>query len=142
MQYRIRFRKRAKKELLIAKEYGNQFSEELDHWLQSIVEFPEGSTQSIDFLQLLEDGERVLLNELSWKSIWMKWWKLTPISKVRAMISTIKRRSPPWEMRCSSRWFTGILGSFDCEVCAVFEVDHVEHVVVFTLFTGLPGVGE
>lgn len=141
MRYRIRFRRRAKEELSRAKQYSSQFSHDLDEWLSDIASSVENrsSTQSIDVVDILEKGINASGNPGPWTAAWAKWWQATPIDKVRAVIAFLKTRSPPWELRATAKWFTGILGAFDCEVHAYFEVNHVDGEVIFTQFTGLPG---
>jgi hypothetical protein len=141
MRYRIRFRTSAKEELLRAKKYSMQFSQELDEWLEDIAasSHRRDALKSIDLLDLLEQGINIAENLSPWKSVWKKWWKAAPIEKVKALITVLKKRCPPWQLRATSKWFSGILGAFDCEVHAYFEVNHVDGEVIFTKFAGLPG---
>ena len=141
MSYRIRFRARAKQELLIAKQYGVEFSEELDSWLADIAEacHRRDSSISIDLIELLDEGTQAVENSSAWKQAWKRWRNAAPVEKLKALVVFLKKRCPPWELRATSKWFTGILGVFDCDIHAYFEVNHVAGEVVFTMFTGLPG---
>lgn len=141
MSYLVRFRRSAKHEIKNAKLYGREFSEELDEWLEDIANAASETDQSgsIDFLQLLEEGVDLVQNPPEWKDVWKRWWKSTPVEKVRILITVLKKRTVPWEMRGTSRWFTGILGAFDCEVFVVYEINHVDEEIVITKFMGLPG---
>ena len=60
MSYRIRFRARAKAELLLAKQYSVNFSEQLDAWLTEIASGCEhrNAGTSIDLIDLLKKARR------------------------------------------------------------------------------------
>jgi len=141
MLYRTRFRRRAKEELKRAKRYSSDFSDDLDQWLADIANSSteQVTSDSIDLLQLLDEGAELAENPSRWKYLWKKWWASTPIKKVEALIIVIRKRCPPWHIRATSRWFCGILGAFDCEVHACYEVNHIDREIVFTKFIGLPG---
>lgn len=139
--YRIRFRKRAKEELKRGKSYSTQFSDELDAWLEDIARSAseKRTSDSIDLEQLLEEGINLADNPSTWNHLWKRWWGSTLIDKAKALLVVLGKRSAPWQIRATSRWFHGILGAFDCEVQVCFEIDHVKRQVIFTKFIGLPG---
>ena len=141
MSYRIRFRARAKADLQIAKQYSTQFSDDLDAWLTEIAASCQrrDSSNSIDLIELLDHGTKAIEHSTAWEKAWKRWWSAAPFEKLKALVVFLRKRCPPWELRATSKWFTGILGAFDCDVCAYYEVNHVAGEVVFATFTGLPG---
>ena len=139
MRYAIRFRARTKEEFMRARKYSAEFGKDLDAWLTDIANAATRGAQSdsVDFLKLLEEGAEI--SQPTWKETWKKWWAATPMKKIHSLLVVLRKRTLPWQLRATSRWFGGILNAFDCEIHAYYEVDHVNQQVVFVKFTGLPG---
>lgn len=110
-------------------------------WLNDIADSSarQSTSDSIDLFQLFEEGADLTENPGTWKQMWRNWWAATPIDKVKTLITVLAKRCPPWQIRGTSRWFSGILGTFDCEVHAWYEVNHVDEEIIFAKFIGLPG---
>lgn len=139
MAYKVEFRRRAKKEFQDAAHYTSEFREGLSRWLTEIavreeLNSPSGSIGMDEVIERLQSD--VLADS---RYALEKWKEASLVEKLAAIYYMIVRREFPWELRFTVRWFYGILGAFDCEVHAYYEVDHVKKRVVFTMFTGLPG---
>lgn len=142
MPYKIRFRRRAKQELVLAQSYSAEFGEQLNQWLIDIAVsiVPGKKDFAIDMTVVLEAGIDLIPEGTSpWKTSWSRFCTAGHLEKLRALVALVKKRRPPWELQTTSRWFPQILNAFDCEAHAVFEVNHVDGEVIFTMFAGLPG---
>lgn len=141
MAYRIKFERRAKEELTRAQDtYGTDFREESNGWLKQLAYEAERQTYSIsiDTQELAESALEALEKKTDWQYSWRRLLNSSWKTKLRALLAVVKKRRPPYEQRSAPGRFV-ILGSFDADVTAHFEIDHAQKCVIFRLFDGLPG---
>ncbi len=139
--YANKYEREAKKELEEAKEtYGGAFRDEVDDWLNSVVLEVERreSNLSVSVMDMMLEATQS--KQGSWQFSWKKWLDAKLIAKFKAILFIVNNRCPPWELRAAICRFT-VMSTFDCEITAYFEVNHVDRQVVFRLFDGLPGQG-
>ena len=139
MAYSIRFKKRARIEFDdCCHIYGEGLRTDLWNWLNQIAESADNGSgfDSIDLIELLDEG--LQQQPSAWRFALHRWWKSTPVEKIRAFIVVLKKYCPPWELQTTTTWLQ-LLGRIDCEVQAVFLVDRVKRQVTFVKFEGLPG---
>lgn len=137
-KYRIRYDEETKAELEMAYEiYGSRFKGEFTEWLELIATAAANpqDTNTLDLLEVLENAE-------NWKEdvrlSFQELCKTNLLGKIRALLSIVRRRKPPWQLRTVWQFFR-IVDSFTCEVHAYFIVSHSERTVTFYLIEGLPG---
>jgi hypothetical protein len=138
MLYASFFQKDAKANLQEAQNIYPGFRKTVNEWLDRLASEAEGRDYeiSIDILAVIET---VLARKpSSWRFSWRRWLSASFIDKIRAIGTVAKKRCPPWELRSALKHFT-VVGAFDCEVTAHFEVDHVDKRIIFRQFDGLPG---
>ncbi|MCA9262374.1 MAG: hypothetical protein KDA60_00935 [Planctomycetales bacterium] len=141
MGYIVKFHREARRELDNSKAtYGEKFSVDMDAWIARIANSSTSHVKQgeLDFSLLLEEGISTDAN--TWRENWRRMWADAGLAgKAKFVLATMRRRQLPLQIRVTQRWFTGILGQFDCEVEVYYEINHVEKRVTFIKFSGLPG---
>jgi hypothetical protein len=143
MAYRIRYHRAARLELDKCKETykPTPLPRRLDRWLGELAEEAESShwSLSIDLEAFLENAEQAEQLVRHWPDIWQRFWKASPREKLKACLFVLRKWRPPYQARASLRAFT--LYAQQCEVHALYLVDHAAKEVVFMAFDGLPMQG-
>jgi hypothetical protein len=87
-------------------------------------------------LERIDDAEKLVRQ---WPTIWQRFWNASFIDKLKAGVVVIAQWRPPYEPRAAVRAFT--VYAEDCEVTALYLVDHAAKEVVFLAIAGLPMQG-
>lgn len=118
----------------LTRNYGGDFSRELDLWLDGLIQDAEHRdwSTSLDATEILEellgDGTRP---ETTLQRNLRRLRSATVMERLRAILVVVRRRCPPWQFRTASRWFV-LLGSIPVEIEVYYEVNHVDGRVIFT----------
>ena len=138
--YRIRFERRARQQLdQCCSDYGDEVCGELWTWLERLAEAAEANTLegcSADFLLFLEElaGE-IEQGDLAFS---LQTWKRKDwLTKLKALITLIRGRKPPWQLRHASELVR--VFSQSVEVYVICEIDHVNRSLIVRKFVDLPG---
>lgn len=118
--------------------YGGTFSSHIHEWLSELAndELCKNDVEAIDFSSLVEIA--ATSPPSSWKQSWRRFLNANLVEKFKAILSFIKNRRLPWELRVAQRRFT-VITTFQVEVVVFYELDHVNKRIIFRLFDGLPG---
>jgi hypothetical protein len=142
MSYRIRYHPDAKAELQKSRQlYDSRiFSNKFDRWLEALASEAESKdwTLSKDLSELLEKTEDAEELVRQWPTVWQRFWNASFVAKLKAAHLTLTGRVP-YRSRGAFRVFP--IFSVDCEVTALYLVDHVAGEVIFMAFDGLPMQG-
>lgn len=141
MGYDIKFQREAKAELDSSCEvYGPGFRLEILTWLSEIAAAVERKDYSLD-VDVLEAAKGFLGGSpSSIRHSLNRWAEASYGAKLRAFITLLTKRCPPWELRAAEKRFI-VIDTFPADVLAYYEIDHTKKVVVFRMFHGLPGQG-
>jgi hypothetical protein len=140
--YRIRFHPEAKAELEKCHDtYPSVLKPRLSEWLNEIARESElrKPSISIDIKSAIEHAEEIEAVVKDWPNHRERFWDASFLEKLRAVGVLVSERRPPYETRVSYRVFT--VFSVDCEVVAIYLVNHAAKEVVFMNFDGLPMQG-
>jgi hypothetical protein len=139
MPYRIRYHRQAKADVQRCRDtYAPRvFPDQLNNWLRDLAREGEAKDWqlSIDLAELLNNMDEAEELVREWPTLWQRFWTASIKNKFKAAYLTITGRLP-YRSRAAIRVFT--IFAIDCEVTALYLVDHVEHQVVFLAFDGLP----
>lgn len=151
MAYDKRYRQHAKEELARAQAtYGSRFTSETEALLDSICQDTEKSERfkngpsltSAFFLEFASEFLDVAVDQMTdlnrRKYIIDRFWNASLRDKARGFLRLIETGEFPYDIRVQLRWFRPV-DTVANEVFVYYEVDHVERIVVFTKFAGLPG---
>jgi hypothetical protein len=133
--YRIRYLKSARGELEESCGiYGAGFSDEVNEWLQQIAATAERDEAfSLNVQVALENPDAEMSHLLN------HWREAGWIERIAALLTAIRERRPPWQIRMRTKWFSMLGGVFNCELHTIYHLDHVANEVIFVKFDGLPG---
>ena len=124
--------------VFLLETYGAEFREEFNGWLQGLAaEAEKGDWKtSIDAFELMEEllkSDGSPLKDIVSKSTWDRFYTLSTIGKLRALLVIIKKRCPPWSFRAANNWLPA-LSAFEIELTVYYMVDHLEkRLVVYLL---------
>jgi len=138
--YRIRFERKSREQLdKCCADYGKEVCDELWGWLHELAESAEANTLdscSADFVQFLDD----LANDIDKGDLPFSletWREKDVLTKIRALITLIRRRRPPWQLRHAYRHVRVFFESV--EVHVICEIDNVQKTLIVRKFMDLPG---
>lgn len=138
--YSVRYRESAKRELEECAVYG--LSEPIHNWLAELAIEAERRDYalSFDLRDLLESlGDPAARSSGSWRYSLDKWLEADGIKRIGALITVLRKRSPPWELRASNKTLPVLGGAFASEIAIFYEVDHGARGIIVSKFIGLPG---
>ena len=141
MPYDIRYRKTARGELdWLLSTYGQDFADAWDEWTQLISERSEAKDQkgSIDFIEAVEDATRIFddAEHGSLKRLFKKRWNDSSMwDKLRAVVAALKKRTPPWQIRFSTRTLYCLGKGVPVDLEIYYEIDHPGRRVVIMMIT-------
>jgi hypothetical protein len=145
MAYRIQSRKRAKQEKeTYVNDYDVQFKAAFESWLVDLAKAAEKKDQSLSSIDATELFE-IFSNDVqsgAWTRAWRRWQQSPWKEKALALWVVISKRSPPWQFRAAAKVFSVLDGVFSTEVHVLYEVDHINKVIIITKYSGLPGQWE
>jgi hypothetical protein len=140
MPYKVRFRESAKEEYeTCCKTYPN-IRDILSAQLEALADEAEKNKHesSLDLNKILPediDDLKRLVNGSDIKLSWEKFKESGFWEKIKACLIIVKKRRPPWELRCSDFLFT-YSEIVPFEFLIVYELDHVNKELVVTLLDG------
>jgi hypothetical protein len=142
MPYSVKHRERARGELEECREGYPQFAADVDTLVGRLADAAGRKSVSIS-IDLSAAIEGVLeaatsSDRGSWKHSAQKWRESSVINKARALLTTMKKRCPPWEIR-EFRAAIPFLGVRIWEVAIVYEISHGDEQIIVTKYDGLPG---
>jgi hypothetical protein len=146
MPYALKMTISAKKALKKCFETYHQ-EEEISSWLKRLVALAEagigdGSIDLGDMFRNLgidmPDPED--FDPDDWRSSWIYFKDAELRKKIQFLIVIAAKRNPPIQLRHATETFV-FLGAIWLDVSANYEINHVEKVVLFRTFEGLPGTG-
>jgi len=110
-------------------------------WLRELAEEAESRQWSVsrDLITLWErsdDAERLVRE---WPTVWQRFWDARCVDQLRAAAIALKERRPPDETRGAVHLLR--VFAVNCEVVAVYRVDHVAREVIVLSCDGLPMQG-
>lgn len=140
--YTIVYRKKAKIEFAKFEDiYGNDVSKMILDWLGTLAQEAERKQYKISFdaktlLEMIENEP----NPDRWGKAFERWLNESTRSKIKAILTVLSSRRPPWEFR-RSEFAMRFLDycRYDAEV--YYEIDHVEKRIIITAID-LPGPSE
>lgn len=140
MHYKRRFRKSAKKEYEKYCEYYPGVRESIDRRLEDLAIEAETKQYelSFDWEDLLPkdiDEYQSLLNGSNIKLSWAKFKQSGWIDKIRACLVVTLKHKPPWELR-GTPLLINYSDVVPLEFSIVFELNHVAHELIVSMFIG------
>jgi hypothetical protein len=142
MPYRIRYHRDAKADLQKCREtYPSRvLPDRLDKWLRSLADEAESKdwVWSKDLTELLGKMDEAEELVRQWPNLWQRFWTASFKAKLKAAYLVMTGRLP-YQARASVRVFT--VFATECEVTALYLVDHAAREVIFMAFDGLPMQG-
>jgi hypothetical protein len=143
MAYTVRYSTVAKSELADAFQvYGTEFEHDVNSWLHGLATKAETKDNSftVDLVEILEQVDRLASQpKSSWQLSWDRLHELGGIGKLQALLTAIRTRRLPWELRAADSPPFNVVGAFNSVVTVVYEIDHVEQRIIVRFVRGLPG---
>ena len=136
MPYAIRFLSRARTEFDdLSRTYSTVFAKDFAQWLKYLAEAAEdqnfsASIDAFEVLASIDTGEPV-------KNRWQHFWRRLSTSdaqtQLKALLTILQKRCPPWQFRMSTAWFP-LLDCVNSEIQAYYGIDHANRKIVFYMF--------
>lgn len=142
MPYSRKHRESARRELERCREDYPQFAADVDDLVERLAEAAGRANVSIsvDLPGAIEGALEVASSSDlgSWKHSARKWLESSTLGKMKALLTAVRKRCPPWEMRVF-RATIQFLGVRPWEVAIYYEINHDGEQIIVTKYDGLPG---
>jgi len=131
MKFKLKAFPSAKREAQwLCQTYGADFTRAFNKWRDSIVEFLPNKPSSLPLIPL----EDVLDRDHSiWGYVWKTAKDKTVFQRIKALMSVIRDRKPPYELHASEAQIFALASTW-IEVIAIVHVDRVSQEVWFVQF--------